>query len=179
MDAVLSCSGHDVAVGAHAARPPPRLPPRLRLRPEEQRLWHAAATLDPVSGDVARRRRQRLRARCISAGDAHSVIAADGGRVFVCGRGADGALGLGDMIERLLPAEITHLSCSKPRARVRSVAAGGTFSLFVTERGIALACGALAGAPGNGPVWLLPRALRLPVTESSSGIEVHHTHAKK
>lgn len=74
----------------------------------------------------------------ISCGDRHVASVAKNGRVFVWGDGADGQLGCGDRImESLRPYLVIPLR----KDVVRSVACGGSHTLFGLEDGRVMATG--------------------------------------
>jgi alpha-tubulin suppressor-like RCC1 family protein len=60
----------------------------------------------------------------ISAGNFHSLLLDDQGRVFACGANDDGRLGLGDRGCRLIPTLI------KTTHKINEISAGGEYSLL-------------------------------------------------
>jgi alpha-tubulin suppressor-like RCC1 family protein len=87
----------------------------------------------------------RVRATAVSAGGAHSLILASDGRVFACGDGREGRLGLGDSVGRSIP---------QPMCGVRdaiAVSAGFDHSLVVKVDGSMSSAGrGVIGALGHG-----------------------------
>ena len=67
----------------------------------------------------------------VDAGIGHTIMLTEGGRVFSCGHGGEGQLGLGDTEERSVPTEVAGLGSQ----RVVSAAAGGHQSFTVSTGG--------------------------------------------
>ena len=111
--------------------------------------FDAASALAPFAlvADVA-----GLSARVVAAacGAAHTVALSSTGRAYAFGRGARGALGLGDARDRSWPAEV-RVFARKGRGAVRvaHVSCGEQGTLFVTGCGRALGCGAFHPAHGE------------------------------
>lgn len=79
-----------------------------------------------------------------SASEYHTMLADVDGRVFSCGLGGGGRLGLGDEEDAILPRLVAGPLITK---RVLSVAAGQSFSLAVTDEGSVYSWG--TGARGE------------------------------
>ena len=73
----------------------------------------------------------------VAAGDGHTVFVTAEGKVFACGWGEFGRLGLGNEDNQLTPQEVTSLS----GYHVIGVAAGESHTIFVTDQRKVLACG--------------------------------------
>ena len=75
--------------------------------------------------------------RAVAAGDYHSLVVSEEGRVYSFGAGEDGKLGHGDDENQLTPRLIEGLRTSK----VCAVAAGTAHSLAISSKGIAYGWG--------------------------------------
>ena len=73
----------------------------------------------------------------VAAGECHTVFVTDKGKVFACGNGECGQLGLGNEENHYTPQEVTVLS----EHHVIGVALGGYHTVFVTDKGKVFACG--------------------------------------
>jgi len=70
-----------------------------------------------------------------SAGHEHSLFLDTHGRVYACGNGRNGKLGLGDAYNRLVPVRIRGLP------RISAISAGGQHSLALSRKGAVFAFG--------------------------------------
>eukprot|EP00947_MAST-08B_sp_MAST-8B-sp1_P004750 g4750.t1 len=88
-----------------------------------------------------------VRVCAVSAGEYHSLVLAEDGKVYSCGDGEFGRLGHGNTQSQLVPKIIEALS----GVRVCAVSAGTWHSLFLTEDGTLYSCGrGLEGQLGHG-----------------------------
>ena len=71
----------------------------------------------------------------VSAGHEHSLFLDTHGRVYACGNGRNGKLGLGDAYDRRLPVRIRGLP------RISAISAGGQHSLVLSRTGAVFAFG--------------------------------------
>jgi alpha-tubulin suppressor-like RCC1 family protein len=100
----------------------------------------------------------RANIRQVSAGTFHSTFVDDIGRLFVCGRGEKGQLGIGTVNDELVPYYITRIP-----DKVTETAAGVEHTLVLTQKGEIYAMGSNrkgqlgTGAPSKG--CLLPTFL--------------------
>ena len=87
-----------------------------------------------------------------SMGHKHSLFVTDTGRVFACGRNAEGQLGVGSTyFQQLTPIEITYFPNNS--IVITDVAAGTDFSIFRASDGKLYSCGlASGGALGQGAI---------------------------
>lgn len=78
----------------------------------------------------------RANIRQVSAGSGHSTFVDDIGRLFVCGRGDKGQLGIGTTNDELVPYYITRIP-----DKVVEAAAGVDHTLVLTQKGEIYAMG--------------------------------------
>src|SRR3990167_9364992 len=84
--------------------------------------------------------------KSIAGGWRHSLLLDCEGSVWVCGFNQYGQLGLGDTIQRYYPERVDRLSRSKSKIKrlpkIKSVAGGVHFSMFLDKLGNVWSCGA-------------------------------------
>lgn len=67
----------------------------------------------------------------VACGDTHTLVATDEGELFTFGRNSNGQLGLGSMVDSLIPQKVEALAGKK----VTGVAAGAEHSVICTDTG--------------------------------------------
>jgi ubiquitin-protein ligase E3 A len=115
-------------------------------------LGHGGSGSELLPRRVARADSHRIVAA--AAGAAHTLLLAHDGALLACGAGEDGALGVKDARDKLVPVPVLA-AWTPPGARVVAIAAGGFASAFVA-RADAEACSPLGLAC---PATALERAL--------------------
>ncbi|CAG0880308.1 unnamed protein product [Darwinula stevensoni] len=99
----------------------------------------------------------------VSMSENHTLFLAKGGKVFSCGLGLGGQLGLGTEDSQVTPKPIT---CFGTTYKCISVATGSDHSLFLTQGNTVLSCGSnsygqLGHSLGHNHRLLIPKMLRL------------------
>jgi alpha-tubulin suppressor-like RCC1 family protein len=80
-------------------------------------------------------------AASVSCGGWHTVVVGRSGACYVFGRGEFGRLGLGDTRSHHKPHKVISLWNDHKQNRIIQAAAGGSHTLFLTDKGEALSCG--------------------------------------
>lgn len=111
----------------------------------------------------------------ISAGEQHNLACSAAGVAFAFGSGAEGRLGMGDVLPRAVPTRIDAI-----KERIVAVAAGSCHSLFLCANGSLYACGAgWWGRLGLGDerARLLPERVALGDGEKAAAISAGADHS--
>jgi hypothetical protein len=102
----------------------------------------------------------------ISAGGWHSLFLSEEGRLYCCGKGEYGRLGLGQEASKLSPTPIERDADSKIVKGVSQVSAGGSHTLWSTKDNHVFSVGRLdAGRCGNGGISTGRAALAVDITK--------------
>lgn len=143
----------------------PWLQHEAKLLAEEEKQVVGVTTSLP--GDDGSRHRQQhlLGVANVVCGFNHTMIQMMSGRWYACGTNVWGELGLGNTTAPMWPTEIRYLR--DHGIRVKNVAAGSSFTLFLTEEGRVYGCGAtqFGQLPSN---CFDPTAIPLQRLDSSS-----------
>lgn len=115
----------------------------------EQKFIDEINKLDIVDAKEKEKQKQRQKVIQVVGGRAHTVILTDTGRVYVCGAGGHGQLGLHSTEDR---SSLTLLS-TMTSVSIMQIAAGDLHTVMLTTLGDVFVCGANDfGQLGNGSV---------------------------
>jgi hypothetical protein len=141
----VGCEHCSICLACHEAEPGTAVSSDTNLvtEPAAESVPEAVPIL-PLSLNTGN---ETVRTVAIAAGNAHWFVLLDDGSVFACGTNCDGRLGLGDQIDRAVPAKLSFDFGSK----VVDIAAGESHSMFLCEDGSIYSAGPQESENDPGP----------------------------
>uniref|UniRef100_A0A3P8V3F1 Secretion regulating guanine nucleotide exchange factor n=1 Tax=Cynoglossus semilaevis TaxID=244447 RepID=A0A3P8V3F1_CYNSE len=131
---------------------------------------HVADQSEPRFCDSALLQNRAVRA--VGGGGGHSVFITENGEVYVCGQNNRGQLGC-DQNANILTLQF----CPTPSHKLKNVACGWDFTLFLTDGGQVLACGSnsfgqlgVGAATVHSAQLLVVEGLKKPVVSVAAGL---------